>query len=109
MFHNEKMVRRSSVRLLVSDMLKLANLILLGTITNAVSERSGSPFCRVKTYLRLSWAEEPLSFCLIATTYKKQVDKLKLVEAASQVCFKNQHCFSIKEHILSQKVCRKCC
>ena len=83
MFHNEKMLRRSSVKLLVSDVLKLANLILLVTITNTVSERSGSTLCRVKTYPRSSMAEEPLSSCLIATAYKKQVDKLKLVEAAS--------------------------
>ena len=41
--------------------------------------------------------KEPVSSCLIVTTYKKQVDKLKLVEAASQFCFKNEHCFSIKE------------
>ena len=30
-------------------------------------------------------------FLLIVTTYKKQVDKLTLVEAASQFCFKNEH------------------
>ena len=40
---------------------------------------------------------EPVTFCLIVTTYKKQVDKLKLVEEASQFCFKNEHRFSIKE------------
>ena len=41
--------------------------------------------------------QEPVTSCLIVTTYKKQVDKRKLVEAASQFCFKNEHCFSIKE------------
>ena len=30
--------------------------------------------------------QEPVSSCLIVTTYKKQVDKLKLVEAASTPC-----------------------
>ena len=29
--------------------------------------------------------QEPISSCLIVTTYKKQVDKLKLVEAARQL------------------------
>ena len=53
--------------------------------------------------------QEPISSCLIVTTYKKQVDKLKLVEAASQFCFKNEHCFPIKEEILPKKVYRKCC
>ena len=41
--------------------------------------------------------QEHVSSCLIVTTYKKQVDKLKLFEAASQVCFKNEHRFSVKE------------
>ena len=41
--------------------------------------------------------QEPVSSCLIVTTYKKQVDKLKLVKAASQICFKNEHRFSTKE------------
>ena len=41
--------------------------------------------------------QEPVSSCLIVTTYKKQVDKLKLVEAGRQYCFKNEHRFSIKK------------
>ena len=53
--------------------------------------------------------QEPVSSCLIVTTYKKQVDKLKLGEATSQFCFKNEHRFSVKEWILPQKVYRKCC
>ena len=36
-----------------------------------------------------------LSSCLIVTTYKKQVDKVKLVEAASRICFENERRFSI--------------
>ena len=52
---------------------------------------------RVKTYLRSSMTQEPVTSCLIVTTYKKQVDKRKLVEAASQFCFSNEHCFLIKE------------
>ena len=41
--------------------------------------------------------QEPVSSCVIVTTYKKQVDKLQLVEAVSQFFFKNEHRFSIKE------------
>ena len=61
----------------MSEVLKLVDLILLVPTTNAVSERS---LCRVKTYLWSSITQELVSFCLIVTTYKKQVDKLKLVE-----------------------------
>ena len=48
--------------------------------------------------------QEPVSTCLIVTTYTKQIDKLKLVEAASQFCFENEHRFLIKEQILPQNV-----
>ena len=39
--------------------------------TNVVSERHRSTLCRVKTYLRSSMTQEPVSSCLIVTTYKK--------------------------------------
>ena len=80
--------------LAVSEVLKL---ILLAPTTNAVSERSRLTLCRVNTYLWSSITQEPVSSCLLVTTYKKQVDKVKLVEAASQFCFKNEHRFSIKK------------
>ena len=73
----------ASRKLLVSEVLKLVKLILLVPTTNVASERSRSTLCRVKTYLWSSMTQEPVSSCLIVTTYKKQVDKLKLVEAAS--------------------------
>ena len=87
----------ASRKLLVSEVLELVELILVVPTTNAVSERSRSTFYGVKTCLRSSMTQEPVTSCLIVTTYKKQVDKRKLVEAASQFCFKNEHCFSIKE------------
>ena len=45
--------------------------------------------CWVKIYLPSAMIQEPVSSFLIVTTYKKQVDKLKLVEAASLSWFKN--------------------
>ena len=83
--------------LLLSEVLELVELILLVPTINVVSERSRSMLYRVKTYLRSSMTQEPVTSCLIVTTYKKQVDKRKLVEAASQFCFNNEHCFLIKE------------
>ena len=87
----------ASRKLLASEVLELVELILLVLTTNVASERSCSTLCGVKTYLRSSITQEPVTSCLIVTTYKKQVDKRKLVEAASQFCVKNEHCFSIKE------------
>ena len=73
-------------------------LSLLVPTTIAVSERSCLTVCIVKTYLRSAiMTQEPVTSCLIITTCKKQVDKLKLVEAARQFCFKNKNRFSIKE------------
>ena len=87
----------ASWKLLASEVFKLVKLIILVPTTNVASERSRSTLCRLKTYLWSSMTQEPVSSFLIVTTYKKQVDKLKLVEAASQLCFKNEHRFSIKE------------
>ena len=43
--------------------------------------------------------QESLSSYLILASYKKQVDKRKLVKVANQFCFKNEHRFSIEEQI----------
>ena len=41
--------------------------------------------------------QEPISSCLGFATYKKQIEKLKLVEAASLFFIKNEYGFPIKE------------
>ena len=51
--------------------------------------------------------QEPVSSYLIVTTYQKQVDKLKLVEAATLFSFKNEHCFLIKEWISPESLPKK--
>ena len=48
--------------------------------------------------------QEPVSSSLIVTIYKKQGDKLKLVEATSLFWLKNEYHFSIKEWIFPQKI-----
>ena len=98
----------ASQKLSVSGVLSLVKLILTVPATNAVSERSCSTLHRFKTYLQSSLTQELLSSFLILATYKDKVDKLKLVEVANQFCFKNEHCFSIQEQILPQKIYRKC-
>ena len=72
----------ASRKLLVPEVLKLFELPLLVPTTIVASERSRSRLCRLKTYLWSSMTQEPVSSCLSVTTYKKQVDKLELVEAA---------------------------
>ena len=82
----------------MSEVLQLVKLILLVPNTIAVRERLHITSCRAKTYLRSAFTtQEPVTYCLILTTYNKQVHKPKLVEAASQFCFKNKNSFSMKE------------
>ena len=76
----------ASQRMLKSEELKLVNLILTVLPTNAVNERWCATLRSVKTCLRSSMNQEPLSFCLILATYKEKVDKLNLVEVAKQFC-----------------------
>ena len=86
-----------SRKLLVPEVLKLVRLILLVPTTIAVSERSRLTLCRVKTYLRSAiMTQEPVTSCLIITTYKKQVDKLKLIEAAPSFNSKIKIAFQLK-------------
>ena len=98
----------ASQKLLLSEVFKFVKLILTVPVTNAVSGRSCSTLCRFKFYLQLSITQEILSSCLIITTCKEKVDKLKLVEVANQFRFENENHFSIYKHILLQNVYRKC-
>ena len=60
----------ASQNLLVSGVLRLVKLMLLVPTTNTFSERLHSALCRVKTYLWSSMNQEPVTSCLIITTYK---------------------------------------
>ena len=85
----------ASQKLLVSEVFKLVRLILTLLASNAVNERPCSTLHCFKFYLRSSVTQELLSSCLIISTYKEKVDKLKLVEVANQFCFENENHFSI--------------
>ena len=67
----------------LSEVVKLANLLLVAVATNATSERSFSALRRVKTYLRTSMKEKRLNHLLLLYVHKKHCDKLDLVGIAS--------------------------
>ena len=90
-------------KLLVSEMFKLVNLILLVPTTDVGSEILRSTLCRVETYMWSSLTQEPVSSCLIFTTYIKQVDKLKLVEVANQFSSKLNIGFQLKNRYFPRK------
>ena len=85
----------ASQKLLVSEVVKLVQLILTVPTTNALSERSCSTLHRFKFYLRSSITQELLNSCLIIATCKEKVDKLKLVEVGNQFYFENEYHFSV--------------
>ena len=97
----------ASRKLLVAELLKLIKLILLVPTTNAVSKRSRKTLCRVKIYLRSSMTQELVSSCLIVTTYKNQVDKLKLIEVASLFFQKSTSLFYQKNGYFPRKFTEK--
>ena len=53
----------ASQKMLVSEILKLVNLILLVPTTNVTIENLCSMLCRVKTYLWSSMTQESVSSC----------------------------------------------
>ena len=59
----------ASQKLLISELLKLAKLILAVPITNAVTEKLYSTLCRFKFYPRSSVTQELLSSCFIIAIY----------------------------------------
>ena len=108
--------------MLVSELLKLVNPLMTDgnkKVTHTLkkpckAERSAAgllkhmwPFCyyealkshsmlhRFKFYLRSSITHELWSSCLSFTTYKEEVDKLKLVEIAKPFCFESEYHSSI--------------
>ena len=62
----------ASRKLSESEVLRLVKLILPVTTTNTISVRSCSMLCRFKPYLRSSMTQEPVTSCLIMTTYKRK-------------------------------------
>ena len=58
----------ASQKLMVSEKLKLAKLILTIPATNAVKERSCSTFHRFKFNVRSSITKKLLNYCLIIAT-----------------------------------------
>ena len=72
----------ASQKLLVSEVLKLVQLILTVPATNAVSGRLCWTLHRFKFYLWSSITQEFVSSCLIIATCKEKADKLKLAEVS---------------------------
>ena len=66
----------------LSEVVTLAELILVAAATNATSERSFSALRRVKTYLRTSMTQSRLNHLILLHVHKDRCDKLDMVQVA---------------------------
>ena len=76
-------------RSLLSEVIKVAKLLLVMPATNAVSERSFSALKRVKTYLRSTTTDSRMNNLMVLHIHKERVDKLNLIEVANEFVEKN--------------------
>ncbi|CAM1330053.1 Uncharacterised protein r2_g3913 [Pycnogonum litorale] len=74
----------SAERLLLSQVDKLAQLILVNPATNAISERSFSATKRIKSYLRSTMGQRRLNAVMILHVYKEKTDKISIVDVANE-------------------------
>ena len=75
----------------LSEVVKLAELILVAAATNATSERTFSALRRVKTYLRTSMSQSRLNHLLLLHVHKESCDKLDLLQVARDFVKDSEH------------------
>ena len=79
----------------LSEVVKLAELILVAAATNATSERSFSALRCVKTYLRTSMTQSRLNHLLLLNVHKDRCDKLNMVQVAKDFVKDAEHRHSV--------------
>ena len=87
----EFLVDLGEARSVLSEVVKLVELILVMPATNATSERSFSALKRVKTYLRASMKQQRLNNLMLLHAHKELTDKLDLVACANDFVSANEH------------------
>lgn len=83
-------LRHFEVKYHLSEVVKLAKLILVMPATNATSERTFSLMKLIKTYLRSTMRQDRLNHLMILSAYKDRLDQLDLIKVASSFIDKNE-------------------
>ena len=78
-------LRRPEVKSHLSEVVKLAKLILVLPATNATSKRTFSLMKLIKSYLRATMKQSRLNHLMILSSYKCQLDQLDLSKIASSL------------------------
>ena len=84
-----------SQRILVSQVCKLASLILVMPATNATSERSFSALRRTKCYLRSTMTQVRLNSIMTLHVHKEHTDNLNLIDVGNDFIVASSHRQSI--------------
>ena len=74
----------NSEKLLLSEVLVLAILLIVTPATDTVSGRSFSALKRVKTYLRATTPDARLNNSMVLHVHKKETDNIDMVDAANR-------------------------
>ena len=90
----------SSLRKIISEVVKILELILVLPATNATSERTFSKLRLIKTYLRSTMTQGRLNHLMICAIYHEDLDNLDLEEMA----FKFVERYPSRQHIFQVPV-----
>lgn len=76
---------------LLSEVVKICELVLVAAATNATSERSFSALRRVKTFLRTTMTQSRLNSLMILHVHKESCDALDMVKVARDFTQLSEH------------------
>ena len=74
-----------------TEVCKVASLVLMMPATDALSERSFSSLCRVKSYLRSTMTQARLNHAMVLRVHRDLTDNLSLAEVANDFVSKSKH------------------
>ena len=77
----ERKLKRT--RVLISEVIVLAKLILVSPATNAESEMMFSALRRLKTYLRSTMSDERLNYLMVLHVQKGKTDSIDHIKTAN--------------------------
>ena len=86
---------------LLSQVVKLAKLIIINPATNAASERTFSALRRIKTYLRTTMTEARFNHLMLLYVHKDKTSALCMVEIANDVVRESKYRLCIFRKIFS--------
>ena len=74
---------KTSIRNLISEVIKMIKLVIVMPTTNAVSECSFSAMRRLYTYLRTNMGSSRLNNAMVLHIHKDRLEKLSIVDVAT--------------------------